>query len=83
MEIDELLKRIKETKSIKDKGERLMELRDLCEEVANHFTECMFHLEEEIIFVLDRTPNRIKEETGYHEVEDVTRDISVNSSWDY
>jgi hypothetical protein len=41
MNIEELQGRIKQTKSIKDKLERLTELRDVAEEIANHFTESM------------------------------------------
>jgi hypothetical protein len=42
MNIEELQGRIKQTKSIKDKGgRRLTELRDVAEEIANHFTESM------------------------------------------
>ena len=83
MNIKELNKRIKETKSIKDKYDRLSELRDIAEDIANHFTESMFILEEEIDFVLERTPQKIKDELGYNDVMDVTRDIEVRSSWDY
>lgn len=83
MNIEELEKRIKETKSIKDKSERLSELRDIAEDVANHFTESMSILELEIDFVLERTPQKIKDELGYNDVMDVTRDIDVRSSWDY
>jgi hypothetical protein len=83
MDLDELHKKIKYSKSIKDKGERLFELRDIAEEIANHLTECMSILEEEIDFVLERTPQRIKNELGYHEIQDVTGDINVRSSWDY
>lgn len=83
MNIEELEKRIKETKSIKDKSERLSELRDIAEDVANHFTESMSILELEIDFVLERTPQKIKDELGYNDVMDVTRDINVRSSWDY
>jgi len=83
MNIEELEKRIKETKSIKDKSERLSELRDIAEYVANHFTESMSILELEIDFVLERTSQKIKDELGYNDVMDVTRDIDVRSSWDY
>lgn len=83
MNIDELIKEIKKTKSIKDKGERLEALRDLTEDVANHFTESMSHLEDEIQFVLDRTPEKVKDEFGYYDISDVTQDISPISSWDY
>lgn len=83
MNIEELRKQIKITKSIKDKGERLMALNELCEDVANHFTESMSYLEDEIDFVLERTPEKIKNELGYHEVADVTRNISQMCSWHY
>jgi hypothetical protein len=83
MNIEELEKRIKVTKSIKDKSERLSELRDIAEDVANHFTESMSILELEIDFVLERTPQKIKDELGYNDVMDVTRDIDVRSSWEY
>jgi hypothetical protein len=83
MNIEELNKRIKDTKSIKDKYDRLSELRDIAEDIANHFTESMSILENEIDFVLERTPQKIKDELGYNEVMDVTRDIDVRSSWDY
>lgn len=83
MNIEELKKRIKETKSIKDKSERLSELRDIAEDVANHFTESMSILEMEIDFVLERTPQKIKDELGYNDVMDVTRDIDVRSSCEY
>lgn len=79
----ELIKRIRQTKSIKDKSERLLELRDLAEEIANEFTESMFILEYEIDFVLERTPQKIKDELGYNDVQDVTRDIDVVASWEY
>lgn len=83
MNIEELNKRIKETKSIKDKSDRLCELRDIAEDITNHFTESMSILENEIDFVLGRTPQKIKDELGYNEVMDLTRDIDVRSSWDY
>lgn len=83
MGIDEVLQRIKETKSIKDKGDRLMELNDLAQDIANHFTESMSYLESEIEFVLDRTPRRIKDELSYYNVCDVTQDIIVTPSWGY
>lgn len=83
MNIEELEKRIKGTKSIKDKSERLSELRDIAEDVANHFTESMSILELEIDFVLERTPQKIKNELGYNDVMDLTRDIDVRSSWEY
>jgi hypothetical protein len=83
MNIEELEKRIKGTKSIKDKSERLYELREIAEDVANHFTESMSILELEIDFVLERTPQNIKDELGYNDVMDVTRDIDVRSSWEY
>lgn len=83
MNIEELNKRIKETKSIKDKSDRLCELRDIAEDIANHFTESMSILENEIDFVLERTPQKIKDDLGYNEVMDVTRDIDVRSSWEY
>jgi len=83
MNIEELEKRIKGTKSIKDKSERLSELRDIAEDVANHFTESMSILELEIDFVLERTPQKIKNELGYNDVMDLTRDIDVRSSFDY
>jgi len=81
--LEELEKRIKGTKSIKDKSERLYELREIAEDVANHFTESMSILELEIDFVLERTPQNIKDELGYNDVMDVTRDIDVRSSWEY
>lgn len=80
MDIIELKKFIRETKSLKDKEERLIALRDLAEDIANDFTYAMAYLEDEIQFVLDRTPEKIKRETGYYDVSDVTRDICVNSS---
>jgi ppGpp synthetase/RelA/SpoT-type nucleotidyltranferase len=83
MNIEELHRRIKQTKSIKDKLERLSELRDVAEEVANHFTESMSFLETEIEFVLERTPQKVKDELGYNDVHDLTRDINPRSSCDY
>jgi hypothetical protein len=83
MDIIELKKRIKGTKSIKDKSERLLELRDIAEEVANDFTESMSIIEMEIEFVIDRTSQKIKDELGYNDVMDVTRDIDVRPSWEY
>jgi hypothetical protein len=83
MSIDDVLKRIKESKSIRHKGDRLYELRDIAEEIGNHFTESMSHLEDEIGFVLDRTSEKQKEELGWHEVSDVTSSINVISSWDH
>jgi hypothetical protein len=81
--MDDIQKRIRETKSIKDKGERLEELRSIAEELANQFTYEMSFLEDEIDFVLERTPRKIKEETGYWSVSEVTQDISVISSSDW
>ena len=83
MNIEELELRIKKTKSEKDKLVRLSELNEIAEEIGNHFTESMSLIENEIEFVLDRTPRKIKEELGWFEVSDVTRDISVRCSWDY
>lgn len=83
MNTTELLKAIRETKSIKDKRERLDALRDLAEDLANDFTYSMSYLEDEISFVLDRTSNKIKEEMGYWDVSDVTQDICVTSSSDW
>jgi len=81
--MDDITKVIRETKSIKDKGERLEELRYIAEQLANQFTYDMGFLEDEIDFVLERTPRKIKEETGYWSVADVTQDISVTSSSDW
>lgn len=83
MDLNEVRLRIKESKSIKDKGERLMELNSIDEDIANHFTESMYYLEDEIDFVLERTPQRIKDELGYNEISDVTSNISVRCSWNY
>ncbi len=83
MSLEEVLQVIKETKSIKDKSDRLMELNSLAQDIANHFTESMSYLESEIQFVLDRTPRRIKDELGYYDVCDVTQDIIVTPSWGY
>ena len=80
MDIIELKKFIRETKSLKDKEECLIALRDLAEDIANDFTYAMAYLEDEIQFVLDRRPEKIKRETGYYDVSDVTQDICVNSS---
>lgn len=71
----DIAKRIKSTKSIKDKVERLLSLKDIVEEIENQFTYEMSLLESEIEFVLDRTPQKYKEELGYFEVSDVTQDI--------
>ena len=54
MDLQEVQLRIKETKSIKDKFDRLSALRDVAEDIANHFTESMSYLEDEIDFVLER-----------------------------
>lgn len=83
MDLEEVQLRIKETKSIKDKSDRLSALRDIAEDIANNFTESMSYLEDEIDFVLKRTPQRIKLELGYDCVADVTCDISPRSSWEY
>lgn len=83
MNIDDLKKEIKDTKSIKNKSDRLIKLRDIAEEIANHFTESMSILEDEICFVLERTPQKIKDELGYNDICDITRDIDVHPSWDY
>lgn len=83
MDLQEVQLKIKETKSIKDKSDRLSALRDIAEDIANHFTESMSYLEDEIDFVLERTPQKIKSELGYECVADVTCDISPRSSWDY
>lgn len=83
MDLEEVQLRIKETKSIKDKSDRLSALRDIAEDIANNFTESMSYLEDEIDFVLERTPQKIKTELGYDCVADVTCDISPRSSWDY
>lgn len=83
MNTKKLKKLIKKTKSIKDKGERLLELRDIAEEIANNFTESMSIVEYEIEFVIERTPEYIKKQLGYNEVSDVTKDINVTSSSQY
>lgn len=83
MDLEEVQLRIKETKSIKDKSDRLSALRDIAEDIANNFTESMSYLEDEIDFVLERTPQRIKLELGYDCVADVTCDIFPRSSWEY
>jgi hypothetical protein len=83
MDLQEVQLRIKETKSIKDKFDRLSALRDVAEDIANHFTESMSYLEDEIDFVLERTPQKIKLEHGYNCIADVTCDISPRSSWEY
>jgi hypothetical protein len=83
MDNAEVLKRIKETKSIKDKEERLEELRCIAEDLANDFTYGMSYLEDEISFVLERTSQKIKDELGYHDVGDVTNDINVTNSYDW
>lgn len=79
----DIKKLIKETKSIKDKSERLNALRDLAEDIANQFTYDMSWIEDEIDFVLERTPQKIKDELGYYSVCDITQDINVTSSSDW
>jgi hypothetical protein len=81
--MDDIKKLIRGTKSIKDKGERLNELRFIAEGLANQFTYDMGFLEDEIEFVLERTPAKIKEELGWSNVCDVTQDINVTSSSDW
>ena len=83
MDINDLVKRIRETKSTKNNGERLSELAFLAEELANDFTECMSHIESEIEYVLERTSQKMKDELSYNSVEDVTRDINVRSMSEY
>lgn len=83
MNLIELQERIKASKSIKNKSDRLTELKDITQNIANHFTESMSFIEEEIEFVLERTPQKIKDELGYNEVADVTSDIDVIASWEY
>lgn len=83
MDLQEVILKIKETKSIKDKSDRLSELRNIAEDIANHFTESMSLLEDEIDFVLERTPQYVKNELNYHCVADVTCDISPRASWEY
>ena len=83
MDLEGVKLRIKKTKSIKDKLDRLTELREIAEDIANHFTESMSYLENEIGFVLERTPQKIKDELGYECIADVTRDIVPRSSWEY
>lgn len=82
-DIDILIKLIRKSKSIKDKAERLDELRNITEDIGNNFTEAMSYIEDEIDFVLERTPRKIKDELGYHEVADITQDINVICSWEY
>jgi hypothetical protein len=83
MNIDELKKEIRSTKSIKDKPERLEALNFLTQQVADDFTESLSLLEYEIEYVLDRTSEKIKNELGYTDVSSVTQDINVRSSWEY
>lgn len=83
METKELKAQIKYTKSIKDKEERLEELRLLTEELANQFTFHMSLLENEIGFVLDRTPDSLKRELNYFSVSDITQNIDVTSSGEW
>jgi hypothetical protein len=83
MNIQELNQRIKESKSIKDKADRLLELRNIAEDLTNNLTECMSVLECEIEFVLDRTPQKTLNELNYYSVQDVTTDISVTKSYEY
>src|SRR5574344_338092 len=83
METKELKAQIKYTKSIKDKEERLEELRLLTEEIANQFTFHMSLLENEIEFVLDRTPDSLKRELNYFSVSDITQNIVVRSSGEW
>ena len=83
MDTKELKAQIKYTKSIKDKEERLEELRLLTEELANQFTFHMSLLENEIEFVLDRTPDSLKRELNYFSVSDITQNIVVRSSWEW
>ena len=82
MTLEEIEKRIKKSKRL-NKRDRLWELRDIAEEIGNHFTESMSILECEIEDVLDNTSEKIKDELGYHSLEDVTRDINVVNSFDY
>lgn len=78
-----MYRRVKGSKSIKCKFERLEELNYIAEDIANHFTESMSILEYEIDFVLERTPQKIKDELGYQSAVDVTTDICVRASWEY
>lgn len=79
MTIEELEKRMKKAKRF-NKTERLEELRDIAEEIANDFTYAMSFLEPEIEDALYNTGDKIKDELGYHDVSDVTQDICVTNS---
>jgi hypothetical protein len=78
----DFVKQIKDTKSIKNKADRLNALRDIAEEIADDFQENMSNLENEIEFVLERTSQKIKDELDYNDVQDVTRDIIVRPTWE-
>ena len=82
MTLEEIEKRIKKSKRL-NKRDRLWELRDIAEEIGNHFTESMSILEAEIEDALDNTSEKIKDELEYYSLEDVTRDINVVNSFDY
>ena len=82
MTLEEIEKRIKKSKRL-NKRDRLWELRDIAEEIGNHFTESMSILEAEIEDALDNTSEKIKDELEYYSLEDVTRDINVINSFDY
>ena len=82
MTLEEIEKRIKKSTRL-NKRDRLWELRDIAEEIGNHFTESMSILEAEIEDALDNTSEKIKDELEYYSLEDVTRDINVVNSFDY
>ena len=78
-----LQSRIQESRAITDEAEKLDELRFIAEEIANQFTYDMQILEEEIENVLDETSEKVKSETGYWSVEDITQDINVTRSGEH
>lgn len=82
MNTEELRLAIREAKKL-GKMERLEHLNYIASDLANDFTYNMSVLEDEIQEALDNTGERIKNQLGYHSIEDVTQDINVTPSFQY
>lgn len=78
-----LKKKIKKASRNEYLDQRIETLRGLAQIVADNFQESMSILEIEIQEVLDEMTEEMRDECGYHTVDDVTQSITIRPSWEY
>lgn len=69
-------KEIDRITKIRNHVDRLYELRQLAEDVANEFTYSMSFIDNACDDILNKSSKKACDETGYYDVTDITGDIN-------